>query len=380
MVARRGLPPLDPLAETPPAPPPADLAAWWQAIWDLSPVGLFVADRGGACLFSNARFRSIAGLGDGASVVGRGWAAALHRDDVDRVLSGWEVAALTGRPFQEEARFHHADGRLVWTVLRAADVAAGLAPASRVAFVEDVTVHRRAAELESARTRELETLLDVTTHDLREPLRALSGIASLVRSEHGDRLGGDGCDLLDRLMRGAGRMDALIAAVSTLVRAQGIGRDQAIVDSAVLAREAVRRIRETRPDRAGHLELGGPFHPMRAHAEWAIQSLVHLIDNALTFGGDGMVTVEGVRTPGGDVGFRVRDGGSGVPRHLRDEVFGLFKRGVGRGVPGLGLGLAIVRTVAERHGGRAFVEGDGERGGAFVATFGPAPSEPAPGR
>jgi chemotaxis family two-component system sensor kinase Cph1 len=90
-----------------------------------------------------------------------------------------------------------------------------------------------------------------------------------------------------------------------------------------------------------------------------------------------VVRVEGVRLQGGDVGFRVRDGGSGVPRHLRDEVFGLFKRGVGRGVPGLGLGLAVVRTVAERHGGRAFVEGDGERGGAFVATFGPAPSEPA---
>jgi PAS domain S-box-containing protein len=378
MVARRGLPPVEPPILQAPGRPPADLTAWWQAIWDLSPVGLFVADGGGGCLFTNIRYRSIAGLG-AAAALGRGWATTLHPDDADRVLSGWETAALAGGPFEEEARFLHADGRVVWTVLRAADVAPGLAPASRVAFVEDVTLHRRAAEIEAARTRELETLLAVTTHDLREPLRALSGIASLVRVEHGERLGVDGCDLLDRLMRGAGRMDALIAAVSTLVRAQGIRREQPIVDSAVLAREAVRRVGEARPDRAGQIELGGAFPPMRAHAEWAIQSLVHLIDNALTFGGDGPVQVEGVRAPGGEVGFRVRDGGSGVPRHLRDEVFGLFKRGVGRGVPGLGVGLAIVRTVAERHGGRAFVEGDGERGGAFVATFGPAPSEPAPG-
>jgi signal transduction histidine kinase len=266
----------------------------------------------------------------------------------------------------------------VWTVLQAAEVAQGLAPASRVAFVEDVSVHRRAAELETARTRELETLLSVTTHDLREPLRALSGIASLVRAEHGDRLGSDGCDLLDRLMRGAGRMDALVDAVSTLVRAQGIHPDQPIVDGAVIAREAVRRVREDRPQHAGRIEVRAGFPLVRAHAEWAIQSLVHLLDNALTFGGDGPVCVEGFSLSGHDVGFRVIDTGPGVPRHLRDEVFGLFRRGVGRGVPGLGLGLAIVRTVAERHGGRAFVDAGAAGGSVFVVTFGPAPGlEPA---
>ncbi|MEO5820073.1 MAG: PAS domain-containing sensor histidine kinase [Vicinamibacteraceae bacterium] len=356
--------------------PPVDLTAWWQAIWDLSPVGLFVSDRAGDCLFSNARFRTIAGLAD-RSAIGRGWAATLHPDDRERVVGGWAAAAAAGTAFVEEARFVHRDGRVVWTVLQTAEVAAGLAPASRVAFVEDVSVHRRAAELEAARTRELETLLSVTTHDLREPLRALSGIASLVRAEHGERLGSDGCDLLDRLMRGAGRMDALVDAVSTLVRAQAIRPDQPIVDGGVIAGEALRRLRQERPEHAGRIEVQGGFPPLRAHAEWAIQSLVHLLDNALTFGVDGPVTIEGF-SAGPDVGFRVSDGGPGVPRHLRDDVFGLFRRGVGRGVPGLGLGLAIVRTVAERHGGRAFVEAGDSGGSVFVVTFGPAPGlEPA---
>jgi PAS domain S-box-containing protein len=357
--------------------PPVDLAAWWQAIWDLSPVGLFVTDRAGACLFTNARFRVIAGVADG-SAIGRGWAATLHPDDHARVVAAWDAAADARAPFLEEARFVYRDGRIVWTVLQAAEVAEGLAPASRVAFVEDVSVHRRAAELEAARTRELETLLSVTTHDLREPLRALSGIASLVRAEHGDRLGTDGCDLLDRLMRGAGRMDGLVDAVSTLVRAQAIRPDQPIVDGAVIVREAIRRVRADRPELAGRIEVRAGFPLLRAHAEWAIQSVVHLLDNALTFGADGPVCVEGYSLAGHDVGFRVIDEGPGVPRHLRDEVFGLFRRGVGRGVPGLGLGLAIVRTVAERHGGRAFVEAGAAGGSVFVVTFGPAPGvEPA---
>ena len=348
-------------------------SGWWESLWDVSPVGLFLADGHGACLFSNARFRALAGLDDEAAI-GRGWAAQLHDDDRDRVICAWESAAAEGRPLEIPARFVHRDGRLVSTVIKATDVAPGLEPAGRVAFVEDVTAHRRAAELDAARTRELETLLSVTTHDLREPLRALSGIASLVRAEHGDRLDGDGCDLLDRLMRGAGRMDALVEAVSTLVRAQAIRPEQPIVDGAVLAREAIRRVREARPDVAGRITMRDGFPFVRAHADWAIQSLGHLIDNALTFGGDGPVFVEGYRgTPEG-VGFRVSDAGPGVPRHLRDEVFGMFRRGVGRGVPGLGLGLAIVRTVAERHGGRAFVDKGAEGGSVFVVTFGAAPT------
>ena len=371
MVARSGLPP-----DLPVRPAATDLASWWQAIWDQSPVGLFVADRGGACLFSNAQFRSIAGLADGGAL-GRGWAANLHPDDRDSVLSGWDACAMAGQPFVEDARFVHEDGRVVWTVLQASEMAGGMAPAARVAFVEDVSAHRRAAELEAIRSRELETLLTVTTHDLREPLRALSGIASLVRAEHGEKLGVDGCDLLDRLMRGAGRMDALIDAVSTIARAQAITRDQPVVDGGVIACEAVRRVGESRRGATGRIEVAASFPRLRANPEWAVQSLVHLLDNALTFGGDGPVRIEGFALAGGDVGFRVRDTGSGVPRHLRDEVFGLFKRGVGRGVPGLGLGLAIVRTVAERHGGRAFVETEID-GASFVVTFGPAPSlEPA---
>jgi PAS domain S-box-containing protein len=348
-------------------------SGWWEAIWDVSPVGLFIADCAGACLLSNARFRALAGLGDDAAI-GRGWAACLHVDDRERVVGAWQAAAAEARPIEIHARFMHRDGRVVWTVIRAADVAPDLEPAGRVAFVEDVTAHRRAAELDAARTRELETLLSVTTHDLREPLRALSGIASLVRAEHGERLGMDGCDLLDRLMKGAGRMDALVEGVSTLVRAQAIRPEQPIVDGAVLAREAVRRVREARPDVAGRVVLGDGFPFVRAHADWTIQSISHLLDNALTFGGDGPVVVGGYRTAANDVGFCVSDAGPGVPRHLRDEVFGMFRRGVGRRVPGLGLGLAIVRTVAERHGGRAFVEAGAEGGSVFVVTFGPAPA------
>jgi len=100
MVARSGSPP-----DLPVRPAATDLASWWQAIWDSSPVGLFIADRGGACLFTNARFRGIAGLAEG-SALGHGWAANLHPDDRDSVLSGWETSALAGQAFVDSGQGH----------------------------------------------------------------------------------------------------------------------------------------------------------------------------------------------------------------------------------------------------------------------------------
>ncbi len=70
------------------------------------------------------------------------------------------------------------------------------------------------------------------------------------------------------------------------------------------------------------------------------------------------------------VGIVVRDRGPGVPPEMTEEIFGLFRRAVGREVEGSGAGLAIVRAVAKRHGGHAWVQPRDGGGSEFIITFG----------
>ncbi len=71
-----------------------------------------------------------------------------------------------------------------------------------------------------------------------------------------------------------------------------------------------------------------------------------------------------------ETGIVVRDRGTGVSEKHAERIFDLFQRAVGRGVEGTGAGLAIVRQVAERHSGRAFVEPRDGGGSEFVITMG----------
>jgi signal transduction histidine kinase len=110
-----------------------------------------------------------------------------------------------------------------------------------------------------------------------------------------------------------------------------------------------------------------------------IEVLFHLIGNALKFTVDGAAPMVEIAAFGttpdpdcreGEAGFVVRDRGPGVPAESRERIFNLFRRAVGRQVPGTGVGLAIVREVAERHRGRAFVRPREGGGSEFIVTFG----------
>ena len=109
---------------------------------------------------------------------------------------------------------------------------------------------------------------------------------------------------------------------------------------------------------------------------WATQGIYNLLVNALKFRRDGQppdIEVDGYSAPGEErtpIGIVVRDRGPGVSPEHAERIFQLFQRAVGREIEGTGAGLAIVRQVAERHGGRAWVEPREGGGSQFILTFG----------
>jgi len=240
------------------------------------------------------------------------------------------------------------------------------------AFVHDITERKNAEAEIHSKNQDLETLLYVISHDLREPLRAIENFSRMVSERYAERLDEKGLDFLSRVVRGAQRLDRLLEDVLTLSRVQRTAQPADDVDSGEIVADVLRhlepRIRETQA--IIHVSDGLPL--IRADRRWATQAVQNLISNALKYTAEGVppdVEIGGFSGPEG-VGLVVRDRGMGVPADCAERIFQLFQRAVNRNIEGTGAGLAIVRRVAERHGGRAWVRPRDGGGSEFIITFG----------
>ncbi|HSG24307.1 MAG TPA: PAS domain S-box protein, partial [Azonexus sp.] len=119
--------------------------ARFRAISDASPLGIFVSDLQGGCVYTNVAYHKISGLSFDQAL-GTNWATAIHPDDRQRVLAEWRYAGMGWEPFQTEYRFLQEDGSIVWTRVSSAPMYDGTHPYGRVKTVEDIT-QRKVAEL-----------------------------------------------------------------------------------------------------------------------------------------------------------------------------------------------------------------------------------------
>lgn len=239
----------------------------------------------------------------------------------------------------------------------------------------EVRVQQRTLELQQ-RNRDLETLLYVTSHDLREPLRAIENFSRLVHDRYAERLDEKGQDFLRRVVRGAQRMDRLMTDLLTLSRVQRMELPAEEIECAHLVQEALRQLEARIKETGARVQMAGDLPRLRVNRIWATQGISNLIANALKFHRDGeapdieIVPYRPVDDNGAGIGLIVRDRGPGVAPEHAERIFQLFQRAVGREVEGTGAGLAIVRQIAERHGGRAWVQPREGGGSEFILTFG----------
>lgn len=116
----------------------------FRAMSDASPLGIFVSDAEGSCIYTNAAYHTISGL-TLEETLGTNWSIAIHPQDRERVLAEWRVAARDQGPFQAEFRFLQKDERVVWTRVNSAAMHDGKKTIGLVQTVEDIT-ERKAAE------------------------------------------------------------------------------------------------------------------------------------------------------------------------------------------------------------------------------------------
>jgi signal transduction histidine kinase len=225
------------------------------------------------------------------------------------------------------------------------------------------------------KNRDLQTLLYVTSHDLREPLRSIENFSRFVLEGYADRLDDEGRDSLQRVVRAAHRLDTLLLDILTLSRAKRLELTLEDIPGDVLVGEALRRLEGKIEETKARVQVAKELPTLKVDKIWATQAVYNLIANALKFTQGGAAPEIEIgpyaSEPGSEVaGLVVRDRGHGVPAGQEDRIFGLFHRAVGREVEGTGAGLAIVREVARRHGGEAWVRAREGGGSEFIITFG----------
>lgn len=241
----------------------------------------------------------------------------------------------------------------------------------------DITQRRRFEETILRKNKDLETLLYVTSHDLKEPLRAIESFSVLIQERYTDRLDEKGQDFLRRIVRATQRLDQLLTDILNLSRAQRMDPPTEEIEAELLVQEVLRRLESRIKETNANITIRSPLPRLRVNTTWAIQGIYNLLINALKFVRPGQSPeieiashAETDAEGGACVGLVIRDRGPGVAPAQHDRIFELFRRAVGREVEGTGAGLAIVRQVAERHGGRAWVAPREGGGSEFFITFG----------
>ena len=304
------------------------------------------------------------------------WLAAIHPDDRSAFIASLrDCDQDPSHTFEVEYRTRTASGRIAWICTRGRVVQCGAdgRPTRLMGTVEGITEWKRVESLLEARNRELENLLYVTSHDLREPLRAVLGFSKIVEEHYQRQLDAAGRDCLARVTRAANRLDRLLGEIWTLSRVRRIERPSAPVELRELVRNAVSQLDERIRETGAKVEIRDGFTSLPVHPTWVTQAIYNLVLNSLKFVRPGESPhIEVAPWQNGDaaLGVVVRDRGPGVAPEHAERIFRLFQRAVGREVEGTGAGLAIVREVAERHGGRAWVQSRAGGGSEFIMTFG----------
>jgi signal transduction histidine kinase len=346
----------------------------------------------GALLWSPEQYR-IFGLKPGSFVpTVDGAAEYVHPDDRSAIAKIDEPPMQVQPEEWVEMRIVRPDGEIRRITTRVAVICADDgSPREMVGTTIDVTdrrvmeeelralnaeleqrVQRRTAQLQSA-NEELEAFAYSVSHDLRAPLRALDGFSLALLEDYSDGLDQTAQDYLGRVRGASQRMGALIDDLLSLSRVTRREMELEDVDISDLARRVAQRLREAEPERAVAVTIAEGLH-VRADAGLLEVALENLLNNAWKF----TSRVENAHVEfaadgeGADLVYHVRDDGAGFDPTYVGKLFAPFQRlHTASEFPGSGIGLATVRRIIHRHGGRCWAEGKPGAGATVYFTLAP---------
>ncbi|QRK08742.1 PAS domain-containing protein [Archangium violaceum] len=356
---------------------------------DHAPVILWVTDASASCTYLSKVWYDFTGQTEGMGL-GEGWLSVVHPDDARAAADALRAATERREAFRREMRLRRQDGEYRWVLNSATP---RVSPTGEflgfIGSVLDITEIKRAEEemrrfnqqLErrvQERTaalleanKELESFSYSVSHDLRAPLRHIMGFAQLLESRSSANLDATARRHVKTIADAARQGGKL---VDDLLEFSRMGRTE-LKKASVSLRDLVAEVqRELSPEMEGRKVQWRVGTLPEVQADPALLRLVlkNLLANALKYSRlrEEAVIEVGASEGEGETEVFVRDNGVGFEMQYVDKLFGVFQRlHRPEQFEGTGIGLANVRRIIARHGGRTWAEGAVDQGATFHFTL-----------
>jgi len=294
--------------------------------------------------------------------------------DTDRIAKGLQLGAFDyiTKPFDDDV------------------LLARVAVALRVKFAEDlmrsqkVLLESKVVELSHAKqiiqqanidleikNKELESFSYSVSHDLRAPLRSITGFSQVLLEDYESMLDDDAQGYLRRIIKGAHHMDSLISDLLRLAYTTRVEMKFESVNLSQLVNETEQRLRENSPDREIQFTVDEDVI-VSADVSLMRSVIENLLDNAwkYTSRSPNSCIKFGVQVEDGRAVYFVKDNGVGFNPQYSDKLFMAFQRlHSSSDFPGTGIGLATVQRIIHRHGGQVWGEAELDKGATFYFTL-----------
>jgi light-regulated signal transduction histidine kinase (bacteriophytochrome) len=269
--------------------------------------------------------------------------------------------------------FHGDQGRPVRAVGTSQDITDRKQAEQRILQLNNELEQRvklRTTELETA-NKELETFSYSISHDLKAPLRHISGFIDLFLENRSTSLTGEELGYLDIISSSAAEMGKLIDAILSFSRLNKSELRKATIRSENMVRQVIRFFEPETQNRNITFNVG-PLHDIEGDEELILQVWTNLISNAIKYTGkkpEALIEI-GSSTTASETTYFIRDNGAGFSMKYADKLFGVFQRlHKTKDFDGIGIGLANVQRIISRHGGRCHAEGEPDKGATFYFSL-----------
>jgi two-component system sensor kinase FixL len=347
----------------------------FRRIFEISPLGMTIVTPDLRFVSVNPSWASMTGYTE-QDLLKMSFKDITYPDDLAGDMEYLQkLAAGTIPVYSAEKRYIRKDGTILWGLIKVTTIGDTQDTLRYFgAQIENITERKRAEELRehlihelARKNAELDRFTYTVSHDLKSPLVGIRAFLTLLED---DLKAGNTAEVetdIRRIDESLGKLELLITTLLTLSRSGRIVDIPVTIPFSELAREAAQMLGSSLKELGITLEIPDNLPEVSGDRQRLLQVMTNLLDNAVKFMGeqkDPRIEV-GARNEAGILNFFVKDNGMGIDPANQPKLFGLFER-FNPDIPGTGIGLASVKRIIEAHGGKVWIESEGEGKGTTV--------------